>query len=161
MQSSIKNLAYLGTCFMASNKGMFTSTFLKAFKSSLSWSFLLGLARWLGKGGRIVEAKGYLSLRLRGERVGWIGDLVVYYQFHVNSPLVHLLYHVFPHKLSTSQFNSTNIMILNRMRRELTWLLSYYVAHFWCKLAYLMFQVVDASLCGLLELYRWCGHWFD
>ena len=68
VHSSFKNFAYLGICLMASNRGMFTSTFLKVSKISLSTSsiFLLGMAlggKGRGMEGAAVEVEGVEDTR--------------------------------------------------------------------------------------------------
>ncbi|KAK9698548.1 hypothetical protein RND81_08G112200 [Saponaria officinalis] len=55
VHSSFKNFAYLGTCLIASSRGMFTSTFLNVSKISLSRVSLLALANLEGKGGAVLK----------------------------------------------------------------------------------------------------------
>ena len=52
VHNSFKNLAYLGSCFIASNRGMFTSTFLNVSKISFSISSIFLLEIALGGNGR-------------------------------------------------------------------------------------------------------------
>lgn len=53
MQSSLRNLACIGTCLIASIKGMLTCTLQQVAKTSYSYASFLDLANMLGKG--IVE----------------------------------------------------------------------------------------------------------
>ena len=50
VQSSFRNLAYLGTCLIASRRGIFTSTFWKVSSNSFSNSSFFDLFLLLGKG---------------------------------------------------------------------------------------------------------------
>ena len=52
VHNSFKNLAYLGICFIASNRGMFTYTFLNVSKISFSASSIFLLEIALGGNGR-------------------------------------------------------------------------------------------------------------
>ena len=61
VHSSFKNLAYLGTCLIASNKGMLTWTFLNVSSISSSCSSLFSLARRVGNGGGIWVTRGSLN----------------------------------------------------------------------------------------------------
>lgn len=49
MQNYLRNLAYLGTYFTASNSGMLTYTFQKVSKIPCSFSFFFDLANLLVK----------------------------------------------------------------------------------------------------------------
>ena len=62
VHNSFKNFAYMGICLMASNRGMFISTFLNVSKISLSTSsiFFIGMPLWgngRGMEGAAVEVE--------------------------------------------------------------------------------------------------------
>ena len=57
VQRSFRNLAYLGTCLIASRRGIFTSTFWKVSSNSFSNSSFFDLFLLLGKGRRIQSVE--------------------------------------------------------------------------------------------------------
>ena len=74
VHSSLRNLAYLGFCLIASKKGMLTVTFLNISKISLLASFLLldWVTLW-GKGnGTATGSLGGVACSFWLDRLGWL-----------------------------------------------------------------------------------------